>query len=226
MEEINVKTLAELENYINEYIEDYPSYIRKNSRNKTEYKNLLKYNEYVTGVKYFESFDLNEYKNIECDCGYKLSSNEIKETCNSVYNYKIENLENDPIAKYLSVKIRQSAKCKTLSDLMNEFEARLNEKSRTKICTRAQMDRRTYSHMINTKDITPEKDNLISLCFGYKLNIDDSFTLLKTCGYTFTSGKRDAAIIGLIKNQVYDVIECNKYLKHFNLKLINEKKLS
>ena len=214
----------QLKEYIKVYKENYASFIRQNSKSEDEYNISLKYNEYMTGEEYYEPYDIKKYNDLYIMLGSSFSGS-IKGTGqNYVTDSELRMLDNDELLLKLQNIIKHKAKFEPLNELMLDYEGKLkDEKTKTQICYRARMDRRLYSSFLN-KSIIPNYDNIIRLCFGLKLNIDDSNKLLKSCGYTFTSSNRDAVITFMLKQQIYDVHECNKYLEKYKLKLLKEDK--
>ncbi|CCY07574.1 macro domain protein [Coprobacillus sp. CAG:698] len=58
------------------------------------------------------------------------------------------------------------------------------------------------------------------MCFGLKLNLEESLDLLDRAGYTLSStSKRDLIIMSFIMNEKYDISELNDVLYSINLKL-------
>ena len=75
----------------------------------------------------------------------------------------------------------------------------------------AHIDRRLFSKIRSNKNYKPSKKTAICICFGLKLNLDETLDLLEKAGYTLShSSKADL------------IIEYFITIKEYNLTILNE----
>lgn len=80
-------------------------------------------------------------------------------------------------------------------------------------CIEAANLQRTYGYQIFSGQRTPSRDKLIALCLAMHLTIEETHSLLCSCGYAdlYAKNKRDSVLIfGLTKN--LSVLETNNLL--------------
>ena len=86
---------------------------------------------------------------------------------------------------------------------------------------RAFIDRKLFSKIRSNKDYKPNKRTAICLCFGLKLNIDESLDLLEKAGYTLSkSSKFDMIVRYFLETEEYDIDMLNSILYDYKLKLL------
>lgn len=75
-----------------------------------------------------------------------------------------------------------------------------------------------YAYQILSGQKKPSRDKVIALCFGMRLSVDETQTLLKYGGYArlYPRNKRDSVIIFALQNRD-GIIDCNLKLDSFNL---------
>lgn len=75
---------------------------------------------------------------------------------------------------------------------------------------RAQIDKATFSRIVNSEYSSPSKDTVISLALGLRLSIDEAKDLLERAGFTLShSVKRDVVIEYCFIKAVYNVVTVN-----------------
>lgn len=85
---------------------------------------------------------------------------------------------------------------------------------------RANISKQAFSKIRSDASYHPNKETAIQMCFGLKLNLEESLDLLDRAGYTLSStSKRDLIIMSFIMNEKYDISELNDVLYSINLKL-------
>lgn len=94
----------------------------------------------------------------------------------------------------------------------------INEKNldELEVYKSAHLDRKLFSKLRCDKDYKPSKKTAEALCFGLKLNIDESIDLLKRAGYTLSySNIRDVIIRYFLENEEYDLDVLNMTLDKY-----------
>lgn len=83
------------------------------------------------------------------------------------------------------------------------------------------ISKQTFSKVISLKDYHPGKETAIQVCFGLKLNLDESLELLESAGYTLSKSIiSDLIIRYYLDNKIYDIEKVNDTLYEYNLKLL------
>ena len=78
---------------------------------------------------------------------------------------------------------------------------------------KANIDRKHFNHIKNTKDYRPKKKTAVALAIGMKLNVKDTNTLLERAGYVLTSASRfDLIIKYCIEHEIYNIFDVNEIL--------------
>lgn len=78
---------------------------------------------------------------------------------------------------------------------------------------KANIDRKHFNHIINTKNYRPKKETAVALAIGMKLNIKETNTLLERAGFILSrSSKFDLIIKYCIENKIYDIYAINEIL--------------
>ena len=98
------------------------------------------------------------------------------------------------------------------------FESNPTEWKDSKVYKRAMITKQTFSKIRNETNYHPDKETAVKMCFGLKLNIDETVDLLAKAGYTLSmSIKQDLIIRYFIEHKAYDVIDLNNMFYSFNL---------
>ena len=78
---------------------------------------------------------------------------------------------------------------------------------------KANIDRKHFNHIKNTKDYRPKKKTAVALAIGMKLNIKDTNRLLERAGYVLSSASRfDLIIKYCIEHKIYNIFDVNEIL--------------
>ena len=78
---------------------------------------------------------------------------------------------------------------------------------------KANIDRKHFNHIKNTKDYRPKKKTVAALAIGMKLNMKDTNTLMERAGFVLSrSSKFDLIIRYCIEHQIYDIFRINEIL--------------
>ncbi|MBQ2657913.1 MAG: macro domain-containing protein [Erysipelotrichaceae bacterium] len=78
---------------------------------------------------------------------------------------------------------------------------------------KANIDRKHFNHIKNTKNYRPKKKTAVALAIGMKLNIRDTNTLLERAGYVLTSASKfDLIIRYCIEKKIYNIFDVNELL--------------
>lgn len=100
---------------------------------------------------------------------------------------------------------------------------RENNMKASDLYTKAYVDRRVYSKMLN-KDYKISKNTSICFCLAMELNIDETQAMLKRMGYALSDfDDFDIVISYCIENNIYDIIDVNELLEELKLPLLGQK---
>ena len=78
---------------------------------------------------------------------------------------------------------------------------------------KANIDRKHFNHIKNTKDYRPKKKTAVALAIGMKLDIADTNRLLERAGYVLSSASRfDLIIKYCIEHNIYNIFDVNEIL--------------
>jgi len=78
---------------------------------------------------------------------------------------------------------------------------------------KANIDRKHFNHIKNTKNYRPKKETAVALAIGMRLNLDDTNTLLERAGFVLSrSSKFDLIIKYCIENEIYNIFDINEIL--------------
>ena len=78
---------------------------------------------------------------------------------------------------------------------------------------KANIDRKHFNHIKNTKDYRPKKETAVALAIGMKLDMKETGTLLERAGFLLSrSSKFDLIIRYCIEHGIYDIFQINEIL--------------
>ena len=78
---------------------------------------------------------------------------------------------------------------------------------------RANIDRKHFNHIINTKDYRPKKETAVALAIGMKLNLKETNTLLEKAGYVLSDSiVSDMIVRYCIGRRIHNIYEINEIL--------------
>lgn len=77
---------------------------------------------------------------------------------------------------------------------------------------RANLTKQAFNGIYNEGKV-PKKNNVLALCIGLRLNIDEADDFIEKAGYSFSKGnKHDYIVRYFIENEIYDVYKINEIL--------------
>ena len=86
---------------------------------------------------------------------------------------------------------------------------------------KANIDRKHFNHIKNTRDYRPRKETAVALAIGMKLDMNDTNTLLERAGFVLSrSSKFDLIIRYCIEHGIYNIFEINEILFAEDQKLL------
>ena len=86
---------------------------------------------------------------------------------------------------------------------------------------KANIDRKHFNHIKNTRDYRPKKETAVALAIGMKLDLNDTNTLLERAGFVLSrSSKFDLIIRYCIEHQIYNIFDINEILFAEDQKLL------
>lgn len=116
---------------------------------------------------------------------------------------------NTKIAEYLNCN-----KSKNFNELLFSFIDRSGHKD-SEIYKKGDIDRKLFSKIRCNNNYIPRKNVIIKLCLALRLEKNDFNKLLKSAGYSLSNSRFDQIISYCLDNNIYDLIEVNKYLYSF-----------
>lgn len=96
--------------------------------------------------------------------------------------------------------------------------------SETKCYKRSNLDRCLFSKIRSDKNYHPQKNTVLALIIGLKLDMDEANELMKVAGYSFSKFlKMDVIMEYMIKEKIYDILTVNEILYLFDCPLLGSK---
>ena len=88
---------------------------------------------------------------------------------------------------------------------------------------RANLTKQAFNGIYNEGKV-PKKNNVLALCIGLRLNIDEADDFIEKAGYSFSKGnKHDYIVRYFIENEIYDVYKINEILISEDLPYLGSK---
>ncbi len=88
----------------------------------------------------------------------------------------------------------------------------------TEVYKRAGIDRKLFSKIRSHPNYQPKKKTAFLLCLGLQLTIEEADTLLRCAGYSFSNSHTlDLIVQYCIEQGIYEIIEINFALEHYNI---------
>ena len=120
---------------------------------------------------------------------------------------------------------------RSLDDVLNHIDDTFQEAmfyhidskhlDEVEVYTNAHIDRRLFSKIRSNKNYKPSKKTAICICFGLKLNIDETSDLLEKAGYALShSSKADLIIEYFISIKEYNLTILNEVLYEYGEELL------
>ena len=123
----------------------------------------------------------------------------------------------ESVKKYLG-NVSSTWQQSVFSIIDKKYESNPIEWKDSKVYKRAMITKQTFSKIRNETNYHPDKETAVKMCFGLKLNIDETVDLLAKAGYTLSmSIKQDLIIRYFIEHKAYDVIDLNNMFDSFKL---------
>jgi hypothetical protein len=128
----------------------------------------------------------------------------VRERNNDRYKFNTLPLKDDPDRLKLMEWLKEKDNPDTFSKLCDLFLTN-NGKDENYICEKAGLEKGFFSKL-RTNTYEPTKEEAIRVCFGLKLNIEESRVLLKSADFALTnSEKTDLVIRYMIENRHYNL---------------------
>ena len=87
----------------------------------------------------------------------------------------------------------------------------------------ANLTKQAFNGIYNEGKV-PKKNNVLALCIGLRLNIDEADDFIEKAGYSFSRGnKHDYIVRYFIENEIYDVYKINEILINEDLPYLGSK---
>lgn len=87
----------------------------------------------------------------------------------------------------------------------------------------ANLTKQAFNGIYNEGKV-PKKNNVLALCIGLRLNIDEADDFIEKAGYSFSNGnKHDYIVRYFIEHEIYDVFKINEILIHEDLPYLGSK---
>lgn len=88
---------------------------------------------------------------------------------------------------------------------------------------RANLTKQAFNGIYNEGKV-PKKNNVLALCIGLRLNIDEADDFIEKAGYSFSKGnKHDYIVRYFIENEIFDVYKINEILINEDLPYLGSK---
>ena len=103
----------------------------------------------------------------------------------------------------------------SFNDCLRRF---ISEKHKTEkdVYTASNLSKQAFNGIYNNKSV-PKKGNVLALCIGLQLDIDEAMEFVEKAGYSFGYSKQDYIVRYFIENERYDIFEINYFLMNEDL---------
>lgn len=94
-------------------------------------------------------------------------------------------------------------------------------KKEVEVYKKANLDRKLFSKIRSTKHYVPKKTTCLALAVALELNLEETQTLLKSAGFSFSNSRKfDVIVEYFIKKGLYDIFEINQVLFKYDQPLL------
>ena len=109
----------------------------------------------------------------------------------------------------------------SFNDCLRRF---ISEKHKTEkdVYTSSNLSKQAFNGIYNNKSV-PKKGNVLALCIGLQLDIDEAMEFVEKAGYSFGYSKQDYIVRYFIENERYDIFEINYFLMNEDLPYLGSK---
>ena len=109
----------------------------------------------------------------------------------------------------------------SFNDCLRRF---ISEKHKTEkdVYTASNLSKQAFNGIYNNKSV-PKKGNVLALCIGLQLDIDEALEFVEKAGYSFGYSKQDYIVRYFIENERYDIFEINYFLMSEDLPYLGSK---
>lgn len=136
----------------------------------------------------------------------------VRERDNSKYAFNTLSLKSDPDRDKCEEWYRNNGNPSTYSAVVTKYisEGRSTAEA---LCQKANFESAYFDKLRQADTYIPGKGEAVAVCFGLKLNFEETRALLKTAGYALTnSSKADLIIRYFIINNIYLLSDLNYVL--------------
>lgn len=176
--------------------------------------------------------DVDDYLSdygFELESGYGDICDEAKQRPVSYNEYELLNCECRSIERpELSARkcfnpdfMRDYVDDESFNDCLRRF---ISEKHKTErdVYTASNLSKQAFNGIYNNKSV-PKKGNVLALCIGLQLDIDEAMEFVEKAGYSFGYSKQDYIVRYFIENERYDIFEINYFLMNEDLPYLGSK---
>ena len=118
------------------------------------------------------------------------------------------------------LKLFNKDKHESFSEMLLRLIKESGEKNST-VYTRAHIDRRHFSKIINHEDYQPSKQTVLAFAIALKLGFEKAKALLASAGFTLSNANlSDVIVSAFIENKIFDVDVVNQILYKYEQPLL------
>ena len=117
--------------------------------------------------------------------------------------------------------MRDYVEDESFNDCLRRF---ISEKHKTErdVYTASNLSKQAFNGIYNNKSV-PKKGNVLALCIGLQLDIDEAMEFVEKAVYSFGYSKQDYIVRYFIENERYDIFEINYFLMSEDLPYLGSK---